>query len=106
MFDHQLDRRLRGLQPLSAPPRRSKYSERISKMGVHQVVRHFGFVASDAPTLAGGHDLFVAGAMLQRCGLNGLKKGDRVTFDVVESRKHPGKFEAVNVALLVAAEAA
>jgi cold shock CspA family protein len=103
-------KKLQGVIKAPSPPRRErrKYSEeRISRMGVHQgtcsyfdEVRNFGFIAADAPTLAGGRDLFCAGAMLRRCGLKRLKKGDRVPFDIAPSRRHPGKFEAQNIAII------
>jgi cold shock CspA family protein len=111
--DSELARHLAAQQPKPAPARRQHHYERISRMGAHQgtvslydCVRHFGFVSPDTPTVADGADLFVAGAMLRRCGLKPLRRGDRISFDVTESRKHPGKYEATNIALVDQAQAA
>ena len=52
----------------------------------------FGFIRPDS----GGGDV------ISRCaeGLDELVQGQRVRFDEQQSRKKPGQFEAVNVALL------
>ena len=54
----------------------------------------YGFIVPDV----GGADIFVH---LSYCGgLEALEVGDRVSFDEIPSKKHPGKFGAANVRLL------
>lgn len=57
--------------------------------------RGFGFVATGAD-----EECFIGARALTIAGISNLKKGDKLTFDRVESKKYPNKFEARNIALL------
>jgi CspA family cold shock protein len=50
----------------------------------------YGFIQPDG----GGKDVFVHISAVERAGLDGLREGDKVTFDVVENR---GKESAENL---------
>jgi CspA family cold shock protein len=45
-------------------------------------------------------DVFCHSAALARSGIENVKIGDRVEFQVRESHKRPGRFEAVDIALI------
>ena len=47
--------------------------------------RGFGFIAPDD----GGKDMFVHITAVERAGLDYLREGDKVTYDVVDSRGKP-----------------
>jgi cold shock protein len=51
----------------------------------YSAVKRFGFIVRDA----GGKDIFVHASVLQRAGIESLSPGQRVTVDIVESRKGP-----------------
>jgi CspA family cold shock protein len=51
----------------------------------YSAVKRFGFIVRDD----GGKDIFVHASVLQRAGIEGLSPGQRVTVDIVESRKGP-----------------
>jgi cold shock protein len=58
--------------------------------------RGFGFISPDG----GGKDVFVHIGDLALCGFTGtepIAEGDRLTFDVVESKRKPGYHHAVNL---------
>jgi cold shock CspA family protein len=102
-FDHDraLAAHLASLQP-STPPRRHQ-TRKVFTVGSHQgtcchydEVRNFGFI-----TMSDGRDVFVAGPILKDCGIKRLVKGDRVSFDLVESKKYPGKMQASNISILL-----
>jgi CspA family cold shock protein len=50
----------------------------------------YGFIQPDG----GGKDVFVHISAVERAGLDGLREGDKVTYDVVENR---GKESAENL---------
>jgi cold shock protein len=50
----------------------------------------YGFIAADG----GGKDVFVHVSAVEKAGLNDLREGDKVTYDVVASR---GKESAENL---------
>ncbi|MGL4636256.1 MAG: cold-shock protein [Beijerinckiaceae bacterium] len=52
----------------------------------------FGFIQPDG----GGQDVFVHISAVQRCGLNGLIEGQKISFDVVADRR-TGKSVADNL---------
>jgi cold shock CspA family protein len=43
---------------------------------------------------ADAKDIFCHGVALKRAGIPDIAVGDRLSFDIVESRNRPGKFEA------------
>jgi CspA family cold shock protein len=55
----------------------------------------FGFIAPDD----GGNDAFVHISAVERSGLNDLREGQKVTFDLVSDRKS-GKMTVDNLKLL------
>jgi cold shock CspA family protein len=108
IIDLQLDRHIRELQGKLAAPRRAKRKEKIVVGAYTGIVtawlddRKFGFVTITAGPVfeADGRDVFVGERGLAATGLTALKKGDRVRFDRLPSRKKgPGHFQAVNVTL-------
>jgi cold shock protein len=58
-------------------------------------IKGYGFIVRDD----GGPDVFVHVIQVERCGLDTLKTGDQVRFDLVPSRK-AGEFEATTIELL------
>jgi cold shock protein len=52
----------------------------------------YGFIAPDT----GGKDVFVHISAVEKAGLDGLREGDKVTFDIVPNR---GKESAENLRL-------
>ena len=57
----------------------------------------YGFIKPDSD----GDDVFVHARDIKRVGIEPiLREGDRVSFDVVPSDRHPGKFSAANVEIL------
>jgi CspA family cold shock protein len=47
--------------------------------------RGFGFIGPDG----GGKDVFVHISAVQRAGMDDLREGDKVTFDIVDNRGKP-----------------
>lgn len=56
----------------------------------------FSFAARDDKQA----DVFCHSAALARSGIEKVQVGDRVEFEIRESKKRPGKFEATSVALI------
>ena len=54
----------------------------------------YGFIQPDA----GGKDVFVHATALERAGINGLREGQKVTFDTQEDRR-TGKIAVGNIKL-------
>ncbi len=52
----------------------------------------FGFIAPDN----GGKDVFVHATALERAGMNGLREGQKVSFDTAEDRR-TGKIAVNNI---------
>jgi cold shock protein len=61
-------------------------------------IKGYGFIVRDD----GGPDVFVHVAQLERCGLDALKTGDEVAFELVANRK-VNKTEAAVIRLLAKA---
>ena len=73
-------------------------------MGIHfGTVAHAGvgyyFVAPDVRDGKEDADLFLHISAVKRAGIANLKVGDRVSFDVRESRRRKGQLECQNIAM-------
>jgi cold shock CspA family protein len=100
-FDHTLAEFLRAQSP--APAREStetiKMGISLGSVAFFDEERGFGFIRPDAVPdgMQRDDDVFVAARALK--GTRSIKQHDRVSFDVVESKKKQGRFEAKNVRL-------
>jgi cold shock CspA family protein len=122
--DADIDRHIKSLQgALKAPKRKQsssapttvrKSTEKVT-MGIHlgvcqffDSIKGFGFIRPDTAAAMSRDgrdrddaDLFVHAKNL--CGIATLDQGQRVSFDISESKRKPGQLEAKNVRLVDAA---
>ncbi len=60
----------------------------------YNATKGYGFIQPDT----GGKDVFVHATALERAGIQGLREGDKVTFDTQEDRRS-GKVAVGNISL-------
>jgi cold shock protein len=80
----ELPRRARPERP-GYPPTDQAAVEESGTVKWYNATKGFGFIASDR----GGKDIFVHASVLERAGITGLTKGQRVAVDVIDGRKGP-----------------
>ena len=58
----------------------------------------YGFIQRDD----GDNDVFLHAMALKRCGIEvqNIRKGDRLSFDIRETLKRPGRFEAADITII------
>jgi cold shock CspA family protein len=67
----------------------------IGRVKFFDVEKQYGFAISDAPSEP---EVFIHANSLK--GVRVLVSGDKISYDIQESRKYPGRFNASNVRLL------
>lgn len=119
--DPALDRKIRELQGELPRHLKPKKHKRKSAEGKTTVGSHTGIVTTDffeqkgfafatITSLSPGdnedRDIFIGSRALKASGLTTIRKGDRISFDRIPSKKKPGNFEAANISLAEPAQAA
>jgi cold shock CspA family protein len=84
------------LAPIKPAPKQHREKLPVATGNVSMFNREKGFgfaVRSDTEA----PDVFIGRKNLDKAGIYELARGDRLAFDVIESKKFPGKFEAIRI---------
>jgi len=107
-YDEKLGPFLAALQPPIKAATTKRKPTKPTAAGIHYgTVAHwngsFGYIRSDRQLdhqVDRGEDLFFGARALEKSGITSIAQRDRICFDVAESKKRRGRFEAVNITII------